>query len=172
MPTLLPLLFSLNVLALHPNYHGFSPLLFAGFIIISCMFGDTIDYYTGAFSEQLMMKWRWVRRFVHEEDIKKGEAIFKDQGPTAIVMMSCVPVLHSAVSLAAGAVHYSYAKFISINTGTNIALVICCMILSHYFGYLPIVKDHLIICSFLMVVILLLIGTIAKKLLVHRDHLK
>lgn len=168
MPTLLPILFSLNVLALHPNYQGIPPIYFAIFVILSCAFGDTFDYFTGAFSEQMLMKWQWVRRFVHEEDIQKGEKIFQENGPIAIVMMSCVPVLHSAVTLAAGAVKYPFSKFFAINTGTNIALVICCMILSHFFGYLPIVKDHLIICSFLMVVILLAIGTVIKRIAVRK----
>lgn len=163
MPTLLPLLFSFASVAQHSNYHGPSPWWFALFVVISCAFGDTVDYFTGVFSERIMDKWHWVKRHIKDEDIKKGTQIFEKNGPLAIMMMSCVPVLHSAVTLSAGVLKYPFTKFISINTSVNVVLVLSCMLLSHICGQIPIIKNHLILFSFMMMFILFGTGFFLKK---------
>ena len=170
MSMLAPILFSLSALATHPQYYGIAPSLAALLILGSCLFGDTFDYLTGKYLEYVIEKWpqKKNKEAKVKEAIQKGETIFKKYGPMAIVLMSCTPVLHSAVSMSAGATKYAYHKFIIINTMANIIIVCACLLLGHYFGNLPWVKSHLVIVTFLvmlaiMIPVLLLSKHLQKK---------
>ena len=163
MSTLLPILFSLTSLSTHENYHGPSPWFFGILILFSCAFGDTLDYFVGRLSDQLLHHWQKFKRFINEEELQKGEAIFKEKGATAIVTMAPVPVLHSTVSLAAGAMHYPYVRFITYNTAANIVLVCSCIVLSRWFGNIPFIHHHLLLCTALMFILFIVVGMLLKK---------
>lgn len=156
MSMLAPILFSYASLATHEHYQGVSPWLVALFVVLSCMFGDTVDYLTGRYLEWLLERWPRLNQNKVQSSIHKGEELFQRFGPFAIVLMSCIPVFHSAVSMSAGATKFAYPKFITINTGTNIIIVLACLFFGHFFGQLPFVKDHLLLMSFSMMLLLMI----------------
>lgn len=147
MATLATFLFTVSAMTAGHKNHMTIPILviLAVLIILGCMFGDTFDYFTGYFAESALEKVRWLHRFYDPEKMQQGNEFFKKYGAFSIVIASCVPVLHSCVSLASGGLKYPYWKFIAWNTGSNIVITILCTLGGYFLGHISFIRGHLLL---------------------------
>lgn len=165
MATLATFLFTLSALTAGHKDEMTIPILIiiALIILISCMFGDTFDYFTGYFAEHAMEKFQWLHRFYDPDKMKQGQAFFAKYGALSIVLASCVPVLHSCVSLASGGTKFPYWKFILWNTGANLFITILCIIGGYFLGNVPFIKGHLLLIIAIAMLIFIVPGLILLK---------
>lgn len=162
MSTLATFLFTISAFAMNHQDQITIPILIglAIVILLSCMFGDSFDYFTGYLAEHAIEKFSWMHRFYRPDKMAQGQAFFERYGPLSIVLASCVPVLHSCVSLAAGGTKYPYWKFISWNTGANLFIVTACVIGGYWLGNVPFIKGHLLLIIGIGMLVFILPGVL------------
>lgn len=163
MSTLATFLFTISAMTANRQDHMTIPwlIILAILVILGCMFGDTFDYLTGYFAVTAFTKVKWLHRFYDPDKMAQGTAFFKKYGALSIVISSCVPMLHSCVSLASGGMKYPYLKFISYNTGCNIVITIFCLLGGYFLGGIPFVKGHLLLILMIAMLIFVVPGLIA-----------
>ena len=142
MSMLAPIFFSLSAID-NTKSNITKLLLFGLFILCFCAFGDTFDYYCGRFAKKLLNKSSYFKQFLKHPHIQKCTLIFEKYGSIFVILVSCIPILHSTCSYIAGSTKYSFKKFILSNTFANVCIILSCFLLGHLLGHIPFVKRHL-----------------------------
>jgi membrane protein DedA with SNARE-associated domain len=103
------ILYAAGVAAVHPNVHWWLawPATSAG---ILC--ADMVLYGVGRWFGPRLFEHRWVQRLVNPERRRRFEGRFHDHGMKVLVTARFLPPLRTGVFVVAGALRYSFVRFL------------------------------------------------------------
>ncbi|MFL5339712.1 MAG: DedA family protein, partial [Gemmataceae bacterium] len=103
------ILYAAGLAALHPELHWWGAWPTAGLGIVSA---DIVLYWVGRLVGPRLFEYRWVKRLVNAERRQRIEARFADHGIKLLLMARLLPPLRTGVFVTAGAIRYSFLRFV------------------------------------------------------------
>lgn len=163
------LLFAASAIAADSRY-GLNIWVFVGLFLVACVAGDSLNFYLGKHTEQLLARYKWFSRFISQESLAKGRAFFEKYGALSIILARFMPIIRTFVPFVAAGSGFEYKHFIRYNLIACVGWVTLCCGGGYFFGNIPFVKEHfsavvigIIVVSLLPAVIGLIRSHLASK---------
>jgi membrane protein DedA with SNARE-associated domain len=108
------ILYAAGLTALHPEVRWWLalPATIGGIVC-----ADMTLYAVGRRWGRRLLGYRWVQRIVHPERFQRLEEKFHDNGITILMTARFLPPLRTGIFIIAGAVHYSFLRFLLADLG-------------------------------------------------------
>ena len=135
------LLFASSALAANAAYH-LNPWLFPILFFVAAVLGDSLNFWIGKHSERLLSKYKWFNKLISQESLEKGREFFDKKGSVAIILARFMPIIRTFVPFVAGSTNFPYKKFVQYNIFAAFIWVVICCGAGHFFGNIPVVKEH------------------------------
>jgi membrane-associated protein len=124
-------------------------ILFAVFFFAAVL-GDTANYWIGYhFGKKVFAK----SKLFNEEYLQRTEKFYEKHGGKTIFLARFVPIIRTFAPFVAGIGKMKYSNFIKYNIIGAFCWVILFLAAGYFFGNIPIVKNNLVIVTFLIIII-------------------
>jgi membrane protein DedA with SNARE-associated domain len=104
------ILYGAGVTALHPEVRWWGAWPATGLGIVCA---DMVLYGAGRWWGRRLFDFRWVKRIVNEKRRERIERKFDQHGIKLLLMARFLPPLRTGVFVTAGAIHYSFVRFLA-----------------------------------------------------------
>jgi membrane protein DedA with SNARE-associated domain len=108
------ILYAAGLTALHDDVHWWGAWPAAGLGIVCA---DIVLYGAGRLWGRRLFEYRWVKRLVNAERRQRIEARFAGHGLKLLLMARLLPPLRTGVFVTAGAIRYSFLRFVLADLG-------------------------------------------------------
>lgn len=157
------LLFAAGALASKGLSVPFLVLLLA----VAAILGDTINYFTGSFVGPKVFTKKHSLIF-HKEYLDRTHAFYEKYGAKTIVLARFVPIIRTFAPFVAGIGKMHYPKFLTYNVLGGVLWVASLVLLGHYFGTIPVVKENFELAIIAIIIVSLI--PVFIELLKHWWH--
>ena len=135
------LLFAASAIAADSRY-GLNIFAFFALFLFACVAGDSLNFYLGKHTEQLLSRYQWFSRFISQESLAKGRHFFEKYGALSIILARFMPIIRTFVPFVAAGSGFEYKQFLRYNLIGCVAWVTLCCGAGYFFGNIPFVKEH------------------------------
>lgn len=165
------LVFAASALAANPKY-GLNPWLVFLVFVVAAILGDSVNYEIGYRVTHAGEKYAWFNKLINKDNRLAAEKFFERHGPITIVIGRFIPFIRTFVPFISGGSKMHYGKFITYNVLGGLMWVSLFCLVGHFFGNLPVVRDHfsLIVIGIILVsVVPMIIVWLKKKISLKKE---
>ena len=116
-------------------------VLLSSLLILAAVSGNTVNYMIGRAigNKAFTHNYRWLDRAA----LQKTHTFFELHGGKTIVLARWLPVVRTFAPFVAGVSQMGWVQFQLFNVSGAVLWVVGLITLGHYFGGIPIIRDHL-----------------------------
>jgi membrane-associated protein len=132
------LLFAIGTLTARPD--GLNLWIVLVSLSIAAVLGDSVNYWIGYFlGEKLQKKYP---RLIKPKYLERTHAFFERYGGKTIILARFVPIVRTFAPFVAGVGKMTYSRFMLFNVTGGLFWVVFLVLVGHFFGNLPIIRDN------------------------------
>jgi membrane-associated protein len=146
------LLFAIGALTARPD--GLNLWIVLVSLSIAAVLGDSMNYWIGYFlGEKLQKKYP---RLIKPQHLERTHAFFERYGGKTIVLARFVPIVRTFAPFVAGVGRMTYSRFMMFNVTGGLFWVVSLVLVGHFFGNLPIIRDNFSVAVLVVIFLSLL----------------
>lgn len=148
---------------------AFNIVLLIIIFLAAAIIGDTVNYHIGKKVGTSVQGYKWFRKIINQNRMKKAEDFFNKHGGKTIIIARFMPFIRTFAPFIAGASRMNYRYFIMYNVIGAVLWVFICTLAGYLFGNIPIIKENFSIVILLIIFLSILppIFTFLKSKFVH-----
>ena len=149
------ILFLCGSLAASENYHLSINIMLITLILASVL-GDNINFLIGQKFGNYIFNHHKLRNLIKPEHVKKANKFFQKYGELAIFTGRFIPIIRTIVPFIAGINKMEINKFRKFNLLGGSVWVIMLLMSGYFIGNIPLIKNHIELLMFLIIIISLI----------------
>lgn len=133
---------------------GLNIYLMAFLLILAAILGNTVNYFLGAYFGKKVFKPQ--NRILKLEYYQKTQQFFEKHGAKAIIFSRFLPIFRTVAPFVAGVGRMPLSAYTWYNVVGGLSWIASFLLLGHFFGNIPVVKQNFTLVVVLIILVSLL----------------